>query len=651
MPRHVDNLQFSGSRDLQAMQGEEARDIFWVRNAPELTFQYASATFSKIWDVPVEELEVSPDAWLAHVYTHDQPILVAALERWATCEIHQFRNLPYRKVWRGSEVKVMKSWVENMSNAERAIEYRIVRPDGVTRWIHDRILSVHSVDGRVVQMDGIAEDVTSLHKMESALIKSKAWNQQCLEYGGIGTWEREVGGSEGVWGGVIRDLLGLPGNSPVLPLDQIRAMIHPDDRAAVIATQNRLQASGGEFDLEYRHLLPDGSVRWINNRGKYAVDADGGPRMMGVLLDVTRRRESEENSQRSEAFFRTLAENVHEMLWLSDPLLHQVYYLSPNSETPLFRDICGVFRDPWDWQVGLHAEDQDAAAEFLLRQARGRAAQMEVRAADPAGAARWFWFQSFPFSGPDGTRLVAGVVRDVTERRQHAGKLVEDAETRRDALVAEVHHRIKNNLQGVIGLLRQHSTNVPAVARAIDLAAAQVQSVALVHGLMARDVNGGVCVAQLLLAVAGSIESILDAPLDLEGSEGIGKRLQVAEGEAVALALIFNELLTNAIEHRARHEQGTPIQVRVEAANHGVRIRIRNRGQLSPAVDFAAGKGLGNGLGLVRALLPGKGAALSLLTTDGNVVEAILKLTVPVIRFTSGQAIASSVAASRQGQA
>jgi len=68
-------------------------------------------------------------------------------------------------------------------------------------------------------------------------------------------------------------------------------VVHPDDRPMMLAAWRALK-HGAAFDIEYRTVRPDGSIRWINNRGRLIIGPDGEPeRMDGLARDITERVE------------------------------------------------------------------------------------------------------------------------------------------------------------------------------------------------------------------------------------------------------------------------------------------------------------------------------------------------------------------------
>ena len=129
---------------------------------------------------------------------------------------------------------------------------------------------------------------------DTALRGSEERLQLAQSAGGIGAWDWDVVSGHAICSESYRDLYGLdpkgPGHdSPKAWL----AQVHPDDRDRVIKTWDAALASG-RLESEYRIVRPDGSVRWIVDRGRSILDVEGRPtRFIGVNVDVTERHEAE----------------------------------------------------------------------------------------------------------------------------------------------------------------------------------------------------------------------------------------------------------------------------------------------------------------------------------------------------------------------
>jgi two-component sensor histidine kinase len=225
-----------------------------------------------------------------------------------------------------------------------------------------------------------------------------------------------------------------------------------------------------------------------------------------------------------------------------------------------------------------------------------------------------------------GSGPVLMVGDEVTDLRAAEQERFDAAIAQRGMLVQEVHHRIKNNLQGVAGLLQQASARVPEVAPILSEAVGQLQAIAQVYGLQVGS-SGPVPLAGLLQAVAASVQRTFNHPIE-SGTEGDEvERWRLPEAESIPVALTANELLTNAIKHGGV----SPVRCRLRAGPGDVVIEIINRGRLREGVDPAAVPAGASGLGLVRALLPRRSAELTLQQQGDDVVTRVL-LRPPAVR-------------------
>ena len=116
---------------------------------------------------------------------------------------------------------------------------------------------------------------------------------------GIGSWEVDPEGSE-FWSPSFRDLLGVDARTPASTA-AFRALVHPDDRAAVASADAEMLTEPGKHEFEYRILRADGEVRSLLARGECIVDDAGRPqRVLGVAIDLTERKANEQTNRRLE---------------------------------------------------------------------------------------------------------------------------------------------------------------------------------------------------------------------------------------------------------------------------------------------------------------------------------------------------------------
>lgn len=218
------------------------------------------------------------------------------------------------------------------------------------------------------------------------------------------------------------------------------------------------------------------------------------------------------------------------------------------------------------------------------------------------------------------------VATEVTDLRAAEQERFDAAIAQRGMLVQEVHHRIKNNLQGVAGLLQQASARFPEVAPILSDAVGQLQAIAQVYGLQVGS-SGPVVLSGLLKAVATAVQKTFHHPIEVQIEGAEPERWRLPEAEAIPVALTANELLTNAIKHGAKD----PVICRLRAAVADVTLEIVSRGSLREGFDLAGVPSGASGLGLVRALLPRRAAEFT-LTQNGPEVVARVLLRPPAVR-------------------
>jgi PAS domain S-box-containing protein len=256
--------------------------------------------------------------------------------------------------------------------------------------------------------------------------------------------------------------------------------------------------------------------------------------------------------------------------------------------------------------MALHGATVDRMEIFVRNGARpeGCVIQMSARPLADAGARQG----------------AMAVFEDVTQRKRAAEDRLQRILAQRDALLREVHHRIKNNLAAVSELLLHHTREHPEFRRIVDQVQPQLRAIATVHGLKAGT-DGMVHLGPLITSVSDSIASLYGVQLRVSLADGV-RALRLQEEESVPLALVLNELLVNAHKHGGQE----PVDVDASRDGDGVAIKVSNtlgRDAITPGRDGGAGNG--KGIPLVRALLPHGRATLDFENTAGR-FSAIVRL-------------------------
>ncbi len=237
----------------------------------------------RIWGLPVGGFDGTYEHWRRLVHPEDLP-KAEALVRRAVEE----PGTPYE------------------------LEHRIIHPDGAVRWIFAKAITVRNASGQAIRMVGINMDITGRKEAEAVLRRSQKELEQLVSertvalrdgeerFRQLATNIREVFYLEGVtqgdslyispayetiWGRTLSSLNQNP--------TSWQESIHPDDRHRLKEIEATRLTTG--YDIEYRIIRPDGSIRWIRDRGVPILNNEGKPyRVAGIAEDITLQRQLEQ---------------------------------------------------------------------------------------------------------------------------------------------------------------------------------------------------------------------------------------------------------------------------------------------------------------------------------------------------------------------
>jgi len=153
----------------------------------------------------------------------------------------------------------------------------------------------------------------------------------------MGAWDWNIGTGEVRWSGELEPLHGLPRGGFAGTYEAFQSLIHPDDRDRIESAVRRSLETRAPYEEEFRLVGADGVERWTDARGQVIQDHAGNPiRMVGVGIDVTRKKRMEEELRRQAEQMREedrrknefLAILSHELRNPLAPILHAVDLLA-----------------------------------------------------------------------------------------------------------------------------------------------------------------------------------------------------------------------------------------------------------------------------------------------------------------------------------
>ena len=182
---------------------------------------------------------------------------------------------------------------------------------------------------------------------------------------------------------------------------------------------------------------------------------------------------------RVSAAFRSFAEGASLPIWRTDPRGYCIYV---NPAWIAFRGRTADVEGGYGWRDGVHPEDR-ADHDAVLAAAHANAASFtaEYRLRRHDGLFRWMLGQGTPLFEEGTFQGFCGACFDITDRRR-AEEHAAQAAAEKEALLAEVYHRVRNNLQVMVSLIGLYGRAAPGACRpAFDALGQRVRAIALVQ--------------------------------------------------------------------------------------------------------------------------------------------------------------------------
>ena len=228
---------------------------------------------------------------------------IAASRRWITdyglgggdiigrTHYEVFPEIPER--WKEIHRRVLSG------KTERCEDDEFPRADGRVDWVRWEVLPWYEPGGEIGGIIMFTEVITERKQTEEKMRMANERLQMAQLAAGEGVWDWDLATGKIEWDDEMFRLFGLDPQRHSASFDSWRGVLHPDDRK--LAEMNIQEALKGHSLLrsEYRVIHPDGQVHWISSMGRAVYDSRGTPsRMIGICMDVTSRRQREEELDR-----------------------------------------------------------------------------------------------------------------------------------------------------------------------------------------------------------------------------------------------------------------------------------------------------------------------------------------------------------------
>ena len=272
------------------------------------------------WDLATNENIWSEEIWPLYGLepTNEQP----GFELWVS-SIHPED--------RESAINAVKAAVRNETDLN--IEYRVCYPDGSVHWLMSRGKPLRDLNGRAIRYIGTIIDITERTLTEEELRQNRARMNFILENSHVGLWELNLHDYSAQSSLEHARILGYETIGSDWSLEKFLTHVIEDDRHRIETLIRNSIKKHENYAFECRIRRADGELRWISVNGAVQFDSNRNPcYISGIMQDITERKMAEEALSASERKFRSIAEQISDMVFISDQN-GIVNYVSPNVET------------------------------------------------------------------------------------------------------------------------------------------------------------------------------------------------------------------------------------------------------------------------------------------------------------------------------
>jgi PAS domain S-box-containing protein len=548
----------------------------------------AGRMFAYEWDASTDVTVRSPES--LQLLGKDEPTQTSGRQIFANCHPDDRERLTAA----AAKLSPEKPHLE--------IIYRTIRPDGTVIWVEGNARAYFDQRGQMLRIIGMVADVTELKKTEEALHQREEELLEAQRVSQVGSWQWNPMTDEVVWS---TELYRIAGRDPHLPppvFDEQTPLYTPESWDRLKRAIAEALRTGAPYTLDLEIVRPDGSTRWITDRGEVLRDGGGRvARLRGTAQDITERKRAEDELRTSEEKFRSVFKDAGVGMVI---VSFEGRFLAANEA---FCDCLGYTEEELlekTVQSITFPEDWPRFSQKLreaLKQGTGFQ-RVEKRCLHKSGRIVTTESSASLIYGSSGEpRYFVGEVLDITQRKLAeevlsgvSGRLIEAHEEERSWIARELHDDFNQRVALLATMLERVKQDLPAAEeaarRGVEEASQHITELgsdiqALSHRLHSSKLE----YLGLAPAIAGFCKEFSDrqnVKIDFH-SENIPDALP----KEISLCLF--RVVQEAVQNSLKHSGERRFDVSLKCAKSEIELNVHDSGVGFDPEKTISGHGLG----------------------------------------------------------
>lgn len=463
---------------------------------------------------------------------------------------------------------------ENLLTGDSIIKTLKKRKDGSLFAVE---VSTQMIDiGGEKQVIAYVRDVSDKEKIIKDLIESKNSLAKAQSMARMGNWEYNFVNKEFFWSDELFNMAGVDKEKYKPTWESFKSIIHTDDIDSFIEAIKKMLKSGKKLDFVYRAIDTKGNEYIIRSIGEATFDTNGlAVKIAGTSQDITEQEQAKQQLQ----LLTTAVEAADNGIVIVDRNGKIVWVNHAFTKLTGYSEKEAIGRNPRLLNSGK--QDKKFYSNLWNTILSGHTWNGQIINRRKEGSLYVEEMSITPFTKTNGeiTHFIA-IKRDITEKRKYHIRL-EESLREKEVLLAEVHHRVKNNLAMISGLLYLQLNNIKdkSAKKILSLSQSRIQSIALIHELLYRSstlstIHFNEFIERLVHYLGEIYQDVkCDICVNVQAAD-----IVLNVNQAIPSALLINEIVINAYEHAFEGKKSGVINIQSKLIDDKVHIEVSDNG-------------------------------------------------------------------------